>query len=362
MISASWFPKDLAEWAIKDFEEQEKNRSTETWRGHDRRPSTPFITGDGFRTLCRHICEDANRCRMTPEDVKDGECVFVKSDFFQFFARDVTNRIPGKYVIVSHNGDMSAPDGQNDAPSIRMPQWVVSDILLREYNAGRLLAHHGQNLWWINGTASPRPVYAHCLPIGFENRQYHIGKHVAAYTTALQRLIVDRPVMTVEEENKKPLLLIAFYPKSRVPDRSKVLSILRVFPPRGVPKMENPFYNYTDLNHMEWLEGITQHKFVLAPFGHGLDTHRISEIFMFGGIPVMRRSTISSCYDDSDNDFKGTTRGSLPVVIVDKWEDVTKERLESEWERLSKVPRDKWDWKRVFANHWYERIRASSKE
>jgi hypothetical protein len=93
---------------------------------------------------------------MYPDRVKDGDCVFVKTDFFGFFAKDVTNRISGKYIVVSHNGDLSAPDGQNDAPRIGMPRYVASDVLAREYAAGRLLAHHGQNLWWVNRT-QPRP-------------------------------------------------------------------------------------------------------------------------------------------------------------------------------------------------------------
>jgi hypothetical protein len=48
---------------------------------------------------------------MDPAAVKDGECIFVKTDFFEFFVKDVVNRIPGRYIIVSHNGDLSAPDG-----------------------------------------------------------------------------------------------------------------------------------------------------------------------------------------------------------------------------------------------------------
>jgi hypothetical protein len=44
--------------------------------------------------------------------------------------------------------------------------------------------------------------------------------------------------------------------------------------------------------HSQWLKDITKHKFVLAPFGHGLfghglDTHRVSEILTMGGIPVI---------------------------------------------------------------------------
>ena len=270
-ISFSWMPKEAAEWAVREFEAQEFNRSKIQFRGVDRRSSAPFITGDGFKEICNHVCEDANRCRMDPAAVKDGECVFVKTDFFEFFVREVTNRIKGRYIIVSHNGDLSAPDGQDDAPRIGMPKYVVSDILAREYQAGRLIAHHGQNLWWKNNSFSPRPEFSHCLPIGFENRQYNIGRQVHLYVEAIKRNILNRPPRDANNMKNKPLLLIAFYPKSRVPDRHKVLQILGVFPPRGQPKPKNPFYNYTDLSHVEWLDAIVEHKFVLAPFGNTFD-------------------------------------------------------------------------------------------
>lgn len=162
--------------------------------------------------------------------------------------------------------------------------------------------------------------------------------------------------MTIEEKNKLPLLLVAFYPKSRVPDRHNVLYALGAIPPKGQPKLVNPWFNETDLSHQEWIDAISQHKFVLAPFGHGLDTHRIYEILLFGGIPVMRKSTISSCYDDSDNAFNGNSRGSLPIVFLNSWKELNKEKLEQEWERISKIPDDNWDWKRVLAYHWYDRI------
>lgn len=361
--SCSLMTKSLAQWAIDQLKANEEVRSKISFRGTDRRASTPFITGDGFRAIANHICEDANRCRMDPAAVKKNDIIFVKTDFFDFFAQSVIPRISAPYIVVSHNGDLSAPDGQDDAPRIGMPRYVASPILEEEYTKGRLLAHHGQNLWWKNSSAGkPRPAFSHCLPIGFENRHWKIGGNVMGYATAMERFVVHRPYANLSDD-QRPWLLIAFYPKSRVPDRQKVLSILRVFPPKGVPKLENPWYNYTDLDHSQWLEAITYHKFVLAPFGHGLDTHRISEILLMGGIPVMRRSTISSCYDDSDNVLthptsgKTLTRGSLPVVILDKWEDLTLERLQREWERIKRFPHDHWDWKRVFMNHWEERIK-----
>jgi hypothetical protein len=191
--------------------------------------------------------------------------------------------------------------------------------------------------------------------IRFENRQYKVGSKVKQYADSLRENIINRPERTRLETDSRPLLLIAFYPKSRVPDRGKVLQAIGALPPKNQPKPVNPFYNETDLSHVEWLRAITDHKFVLAPFGHGLDTHRVGEILMMGGIPVMRKSGISSCYDDSDNNFNGV-RGSLPIVLLDSWNDLNKTRLDLEWIRISSLPASSWDYKRLFMSHWLGRI------
>ena len=363
---ASWLSKEAAQEIVSEFEEKEKKRG-EHGRGVDRRDAYPFISGDGFREHCSpHICEDSNRCRFDPSAVKDGDCVFVKTDLFEMFMLNVAASIKGKYVLVSHNGDLSAPDGQTDAPRIGMPRYEALPLLQKAYDSGKLLAHHGQNTWWRNySSAGPtsKPSFVHCLPIGFENRQYKIGKDPAAYARFLKKNIIDAPVRSMEELSKRPLLLIAFYPKSRVPDRHKVLHTLKAIPP---PAAGSTWYNLTDLDHSEWLQGINDHRFVLAPFGHGLDTHRISEILLMGGIPVMRKSSISSCYDDTDNAMEsgggGTgggaaPRGSIPGVFLDKWEDLTQERLEQEWEKYKAFPQSHWDYRRLTIRHWLERVK-----
>lgn len=35
---------------------------------------------------------------------------------------------------------------------------------------------------------------------------------------------------------------------------------------------------------------------------------------------------------------------------------MTKSRLEQEWARISAVPPHHWDWRRLFVDHWIERI------
>ena len=159
--------------------------------------------------------------------------------------------------------------------------------------------------------------------------------------------------MNITQSANRSLLLVAFIPKHKVPDREKLLKLLHSRP-------GPPFYHEMDLSHDEWLAEITNHKFVLAPFGHGLDTYRLSEILLMGGIPVTRRSTISSCFDDSDNSFNGTDRGSLPIVILDSWANLTKDTLDLEWERLSKINNTFWDYKRLFLSQWINRIQKQT--
>jgi hypothetical protein len=88
---------------------------------------------------------------------------------FSFFGSDVVQRIKVPYILISHNGDVSTPDGQNDA-RIGLAIYNTTTNLLTEYESGRLLAHHGQNLWWLNPKENKKPNYSHCIPIGIENR------------------------------------------------------------------------------------------------------------------------------------------------------------------------------------------------
>ena len=50
-------------------------------------------------------------------------------------------------------------------------------------------------------------------------------------------------------------------------------------------------------------------------------------------------------------------KASLPLVILDSWDDLTKERLDKEWERLKDIPKNHWDHTRLLMDHWVGRIR-----
>ena len=94
-------------------------------------------------------------------------------------------------------------------------------------------------------------------------------------------------------KKKKKLLLVPHMEVglSYKPDRTTAVATLQ----------QNEFLMANKTSHEQFLRAIAWHKFTVAPFGRGLDTHRLTEILLMGGVPVIRKSTISSCYDDTDN-------------------------------------------------------------
>ncbi len=58
-------------------------------------------------------------------------------------------------------------------------------------------------------------------------------------------------------------------------------------------------------------KNMTQFAFVLSPFGNGMDCHRTWEALLCGCIPIVRTNVFNELFE------------GLPVLIVEKWEDVT---------------------------------------
>mmetsp|Transcript_23907 Transcript_23907/g.60014 ORF Transcript_23907/g.60014 Transcript_23907/m.60014 type:complete len:155 (+) Transcript_23907:1017-1481(+) len=66
-----------------------------------------------------------------------------------------------------------------------------------------------------------------------------------------------------------------------------------------------------------WADVVQHHKFVICPWGHGLDTHRTWEVLLLGSFPVVRSSSLDSLYN------------GLPVLIVQQWKEIAVQMLAS---------------------------------
>jgi hypothetical protein len=239
-------------------------------QAYQRGPRPPFVSGDGFRSLCDFVFDEEHRT-LNPFAIRPYSAIFVKGDYIDYFFKNLHPHIPCPYILVTHNSDDSAPG-------------AFRSVLDEE----KLIAWFGQNV------DIPFHPKLHPIPIGIANPCWPHGQ-----TSAIEKMQgVPLP--------KMHLLYINFSQSTYPKERSLVLSLLR----------DQPFtYISKHKTFASYLEEVASSQFVAAPRGNGLDTHRLWEALYLKAFPIVKTSTLDSLYRD------------LPVVIVQNWEDVTEEFL-----------------------------------
>lgn len=96
----------------------------------------------------------------------------------------------------------------------------------------------------------------------------------------------------------------------------------------------------------QYAQQLGRSRFVLSPPGMGWDCYRTYEAIAMGAIPVVKRQP--PCSDHLE---------ALPVLLVDDWAEVTRERLQREWE--TRVPMST---RTMTMSYWRTRIEAAAQE
>jgi hypothetical protein len=100
-----------------------------------------------------------------------------------------------------------------------------------------------------------------------------------------------------------------------------------------------------NLELSDYKKQLDNHKFMLCPRGNGIDTHRLWESLYHGIIPIVENHIHYKCVSD------------LPVIIVDSFNDVTKNFLEQkEMEILNK----KFNFDKLKISWWIDNIRKNN--
>jgi len=101
------------------------------------------------------------------------------------------------------------------------------------------------------------------------------------------------------------------------------------------------------LNNEDYQKKLTQHKFTLAPWGNGIDTHRFWEILYSGSIPITQNHHIYSSFT------------SIPRVLVNDYSEITKEFLDHEFINLEKN-KENFNLEELNFDYWRKLIRDDS--
>jgi len=293
-----------------------RHRDGTSWQvgGRDRRPSYPFVSGDGFRGACTWHCGDyavggLYGCNIKPEYVQEGDCVFIEmtdfgsgagtATFMKNFFELVLPKIDKRIVVVTHNGDMTVPENDvfwRKSEPQQWPQYAFEKHLADP----KILHWFAVNCLWASHETRPKPSKLTCIPIGVENRQWRDPSRYIPYMRKLSSLGDPKKLILTE--------ISTFKPVGMKPERQHLASAVSAM--GFVTKMNRGSF-------AEWADAVQQHKFVICPWGHGLDTHRTWEILLLGRFPVVRSSSLDSLYV------------GLPVLVVGDWKDITVQLLSS---------------------------------
>lgn len=259
-----------------------------------------YITGNEFKKCSDYTVEN-NSCAWDPKKVSSNSIIFIESDFLEHFFKDIFPHIKNPIILLTHNGDGSAPGkfkNYLDDPKIVM--WF------------------GQNCDTI-----VHPKFCP-IPIGIANPKWPQGN-----TKVFDEVC---NIVHKEKRHKKLHLYINFSPTTN-PVRSYLHKLFN----------NNSLAQFSRQKPLkDYLLEMAQYKFVLSPFGNGLDCHRTWEALLVGSIPVVKTSTLDPLYKD------------LPVIIVQEWQDITENFLKKKYKEIKGKTYNK---EKIFMPYWLALIK-----
>lgn len=138
------------------------------------------------------------------------------------------------------------------------------------------------------------------------------------------------------DQNKK-LLYLNFNPNTNFSHRKNLYQLLN---------WSNS--DETPINHNEYKENLKNHKFSLAPWGNGIDTHRFWEILYSGSIPITKNHNLYKSFN------------SFPKLLVKNYKILNKTFLDKEFDKAF-FKKDSYNFEELSFNYWKSLILSNKK-
>lgn len=264
-----------------------------------RSSSYPYLSGDSFRFMANHIYDETD-ISFSALRVKRGDIIFVNIGLIGEFFEIEHPKINNPYILVTHNLNLSAPGKY---------EYMLNDPKIIK--------------WFGSNPSISKSKKFQGIPLGLPNPHWPRG-NIEIFNKINKKNVT-----------KKYLLSLNFDVKTCPERRQFIYDIFKVkkFCTNHMINGRKPIEDF--------LLDVIQSKFVLSPFGSGYDCHRTWEILYMGSYPIVISSPLNHLYQD------------LPVLIVDKWEDVNETLLNRKYtEFISK----NYKMKKLYCNYWINKI------
>jgi hypothetical protein len=220
-----------------------------------------FISGYFYHKLCDWSVCPRYEQKFDLSKLKLDDLVFINLDYFENFINYLnSNTINFKFILVTQNSDRDFTK-----PMFDLIDKYVSKVLV------------------INCNFLHEKVYK--IPLGFNDHATEfLDKEDFTFFEKSNLIYMN---FKLHHHNSRPICFDYFSKFDWVDKEDGILTLKN-------------FYNK-----------LKTYKYCLSPRGTGIDTHRVYECLLYGVIPIVVKSTLDDLYKD------------LPVLLVDKWEDVT---------------------------------------
>jgi hypothetical protein len=207
------------------------------------------------------------------DNIKDGDTIFVKTDFLPDFFNNKFNLIKSKFFLITGVAGLDV--------DIKFKKYLESDKIIK----------------WLGTNIPFKHEKIVKLPIGFQENELPGGNQ-----NLLRKLYNIKSLFS----NKKNKLLVTNMGKTHN-SRNKINDIF----------IDKHFVDILKdrLDFENFVNKINEYKFVLAPRGRGNDTHRFWEILLVGSVPVVETSGLDDLYN------------KFPCIIVSDFKDVNENLL-----------------------------------
>ena len=238
---------------------------------------------------------------LQPEDVKENDIVFVKTDYIyhgQFI--NVLKLIKNKFTLISAGSSYNVSYGH--------PSYL--DIL----NSDKV------KYWFCTNPPNIDHPKLIGMPIGFEEKEREGGD---------QEVIKKHWDNKLRWEDKIDKLYLSYHTLGNNPNRDKNINYLSSLDFVHVERNKLPFDKY--------LDEAGKYKYTICLEGSGFDTHRNYESLLVGSIPIMIDSSVRSVYED----------WGLPSIFVDEWTDICSNLDLEKYDQLNKLSRNVADFLKI---------------
>jgi len=229
-----------------------------------------FICGNKFKALCDFsFDEEGIKKNENKNQIFKEPLVFIKTDYIF----NVIDRFTEKPIrIITHNSDL-----------------CIDEKYIPLLDSKNIIHWYAQNISINHPKLSS-------IPIGIANPKWTHGN---------KQLLRE----CINKNNKKTNLVYAnFTVNTNKKERSLCLE--------SIKRKSIDFI--TGLSFEDYLDDLSRSMFAISPNGNGIDCHKTWESLYLKTIPIVTRSINSEQYRD------------LPILIIDKWDDLDTLRLDED--------------------------------